>query len=152
LPVSLPRISWFSFEPGSSVTQLNPGNNKMNFRITEFYLIYFLCRNYLKLFHCVLWIFYYKLFCFQDWGNYANMSQGVALNVIYVCDVLLICWFGTQLIQDVRVNGLTLLLFLQRHVENAASFRQITNLELLSVVDAFMYSLGFNCQKFKRNM
>jgi len=59
------------------------------------------------------------MFCFQDWGNYADMSQGLALNVIFVCEVLLICWFGTQLTQHVRVNGLVLLLFLQRHLEGA---------------------------------
>ena len=30
------------------------------------------------------------------------MSQGVALYVAYASDVLLICWFGTQLTQHVR--------------------------------------------------
>jgi len=31
------------------------------------------------------------------------MNQGVALNVVLDCEVLLICWFGTQLTQNVRV-------------------------------------------------
>ena len=38
------------------------------------------------------------------------MSQGVAVYVTYACDVLLICWFGTQLTQRVRENVLLLLL------------------------------------------
>ena len=90
------------------------------------------------------------MFCFQDWGNYADMSQGLALNVIFVCEVLLICWFGTQLTQHVRVNGLVLLLFLQRHLEGAWRFQQIRKLWLLSVVDTFMYSLVFHCHKYKK--
>jgi len=40
------------------------------------------------------------------------MSQGVALYVAYASDVLLICWFGTQLTQHVRQNMLLLLLLL----------------------------------------
>ena len=59
----------------------------------------------------------------------------MALNMVFACDVLLICWFGTQLTHQVRVNGLLLLLFLKRHVENAGNFQQIRKLELLSVVD-----------------
>jgi len=42
----------------------------------------------------------------QNWGDYAGMSQGVAVYVTYVSDVLLICWFGTQLTQHVRQNVL----------------------------------------------
>jgi hypothetical protein len=38
----------------------------------------------------------------QNWGNYADMSQAVAIYVTFFCDVLLICWFGTQLTQHVR--------------------------------------------------
>ena len=40
------------------------------------------------------------------------MSQGVAVYVTYASDVLLICWFGTQLTQHVRNNVLLLLLLL----------------------------------------
>jgi hypothetical protein len=40
------------------------------------------------------------------------MSQGVALYVAYASDVLLICWFGTQLTQHVRQKVLSLLLLL----------------------------------------
>jgi hypothetical protein len=79
------------------------------------------------------------------------MSQGVALNVIFVCEVLLICWFGTQLTQHVRMNGLLMFLFLQRHVENEVSGQHITNLELLSVVDPFIYFLKF-FQNLKRKI
>jgi hypothetical protein len=46
------------------------------------------------------------------------MSQAVEIYVVMTFDVFLICWFGTQLTQHVRKNGLFLLLFLQRYVEN----------------------------------
>jgi len=38
----------------------------------------------------------------QNWGNYADMSQGVAGYTTFAIDVLLICWLGTQLTQHVR--------------------------------------------------
>jgi len=38
----------------------------------------------------------------QNWGNYADMGQAVAIYTTYTVDVLLICWFGTQLTQHVR--------------------------------------------------
>jgi len=38
------------------------------------------------------------------------MSQAVFIYVAFGSDVLLICWFGTQLTQQVRQNGLFLLL------------------------------------------
>ena len=48
-------------------------------------------------------------FCFlcheiylQNWGDYADMSQGVVVYALYASDVLLICWFGTRLTQHVR--------------------------------------------------
>jgi len=67
------------------------------------------------------------------------MSQAVVQYVAFGCDVLLICWFGSQLTQHVRAYGLLLLmLFLKRHVGNAESFQQIRNLELLSFVDPFL--------------
>jgi len=34
------------------------------------------------------------------------MSQAVLVYVTYAGDVVLICWFGTQLTQHVRQNGL----------------------------------------------
>jgi hypothetical protein len=49
---------------------------------------------------------------FQAWGDYANVSQSMAIYVIMASDVLLICWFGTQLTQHVRMNDLILLLLL----------------------------------------
>jgi len=39
-------------------------------------------------------------------GDYADMSQGVIIYVAFGIDVFLICWFGTQLTQHVRQNGL----------------------------------------------
>jgi hypothetical protein len=46
----------------------------------------------------------------QNWGDYANMSQGVAIYVTFGIDVLLICWFGSQLTYRVRENIFLLLL------------------------------------------
>jgi hypothetical protein len=43
---------------------------------------------------------------FQNWGNYADMSQAVVVYTMYTVDVLLICWLGTQLTQHVRNNYL----------------------------------------------
>ena len=40
----------------------------------------------------------------QNWGNYVDMSQAVIIYVMFASDVLLICWFGTQLTQHVRDN------------------------------------------------
>jgi len=42
----------------------------------------------------------------QNWGDYTDMSQAVLAYGTYACDVLLICWFGTQLTQHVRQNVL----------------------------------------------
>jgi hypothetical protein len=53
---------------------------------------------YLAIFTVPLRLSYYL----QNWGNYADMSQGVAICITYAFDVLLICWFGTQLTQHVR--------------------------------------------------
>jgi hypothetical protein len=46
----------------------------------------------------------------QNWGDYADMSQAMAVYVAFGCDVLLICLLGTQLTEHVRENGLLLLL------------------------------------------
>ena len=50
-------------------------------------------------------------FFVQNWGDYADMSQGVLIYVAYALDVLLVGWFGTQLTKHVRQNDLLLLLF-----------------------------------------
>jgi hypothetical protein len=55
-------------------------------------------------------ILYYENF-FQNWGDYADMSQAVIIYMIFGSEVLLICWFGTRLTHHVRENGLLLLLF-----------------------------------------
>jgi hypothetical protein len=52
----------------------------------------------------------YVNFFLQNWGDYADMTQGVAIYLLFSSDVLLICWFGTQLTKNVRKN--VLLLFL----------------------------------------
>jgi hypothetical protein len=50
------------------------------------------------------------IFFLQNWGDYTDMSQAVVIYVAYASDVVLICWFGTQLTKHVRQNGLLLLL------------------------------------------
>jgi hypothetical protein len=42
----------------------------------------------------------------QNWGNYVDMIQAVVIYAAFATDVLLICWFGTQLTQHVRDNYL----------------------------------------------
>jgi len=46
----------------------------------------------------------------QNLGDYADMSQAVFIYVTFGSNVLLICWFGTQLSHHVRENGLLILL------------------------------------------
>ena len=48
-------------------------------------------------------IFYFISF-FQNWGDYTDMIQAVTVYVVYAFDVVVICWFGTQLTQHVRQN------------------------------------------------
>jgi len=50
----------------------------------------------------------------QNWGNYADMSQAVTIYATFTTDVLLICWFGTQLTQHVRDNTYYILKFLRK--------------------------------------
>ena len=53
------------------------------------------------------------------------MSQAMAIYVLFAFEVLVICWFGTQLTQRVRVNNLLLLLFVVRQAEMLGSFQDI---------------------------
>jgi len=48
------------------------------------------------------------------------MTQGVAIYLLFSSDVLLICWFGTQLTQHVRKNVLLLfmMILLQHQFDN----------------------------------
>jgi hypothetical protein len=46
----------------------------------------------------------------QNWGDYADMNQGGIIYISYACDVLLICWFGTQLTQHVREKDVNIFL------------------------------------------
>jgi len=48
----------------------------------------------------------------QNWGDYTDMSQAVILYIFNTCEVLLFCWFGSQLTQQVTQNGLLLFLLL----------------------------------------
>jgi hypothetical protein len=71
--------------------------------------------------HCLKYIFI--LLCFwsyeiilQNWGNYSDMSQGLVIYIVSAADVLLICSFGTQLTQYVRIC--VLFLYLTRYVHN----------------------------------
>ena len=70
------------------------------FCITPLFLIYYIFHSFVIWNHLSFQFFWY---CFlQNWGDYADMSQGVAVYVTFTGDVLLICWFGTQLTQRVR--------------------------------------------------
>jgi len=42
----------------------------------------------------------------QNWGNNADMNQGVAGYITHIIDVFLILWLGTKLTQHVRDNYL----------------------------------------------
>ena len=64
------------------------------------------CLKYIFIFLC----FWYNETILQNWGNYSDMSQGLAIYIVFAADVLLICWFGTQLTQHVRICGLYLCL------------------------------------------
>ena len=68
-----------------------------------------------QLFPCTLYIT--KTFL-QNWGDYAGMSQAVAVYVAFFSHVLLICWFGTQLTQHVRENTLFLLVTLFKKIRS----------------------------------
>jgi len=92
----------------------------------------------LNVFLCSILYCYYKVILFKNWGDYADLSQAVVLYVIYACNVLLICWFGTQLTQHVSMNGLLLLFFLQRHVDNAKSFQRSRNSELVTLISVLL--------------
>jgi len=57
----------------------------------------------LQAFHCTLVLLTFCK-CLQNWGDYADMNQGVVVYMTLAGDVILICWFGTQLTQHVREN------------------------------------------------
>jgi hypothetical protein len=80
---------------------------------------------------CVLLIL--QKILLQNWGDYADMSQALIVYVSYTSDVLLICWFGTQLTQHVRQNVfflffLFLVLTLKHYVHNVyGASNQLSN-------------------------
>ena len=55
----------------------------------------------LHAFHCTCVLLTLRKYL-QNWGDFADMNQGVAIYVMFTGDVLLICWLGTQLTQHVR--------------------------------------------------
>jgi len=55
--------------------------------------------------------FSYNKICLQNWGDIADVTQGVVIYLLYSSDVLLICWLGTKLTQYVRQKELFLFLF-----------------------------------------
>ena len=52
----------------------------------------------------------------KNWGDYADMSQGVVVYLTFTSDVLLVCWLGTQLTK--HVSEKLLIIFLRRYVHN----------------------------------
>ena len=70
------------------------------FCITPLFLIYYIFHSFVIWNHLSFQFFWYWFF--QNWGDYTDMSQGMTVYVTLAADVLLICWFGTQLTQRVR--------------------------------------------------
>jgi len=90
----------------------------------------------------------------QNWGNHADISQAVAIYVCFVCDVLLICWFGTQLTQHVRQKGfyLSLLTFCYPHyVHNVdVASNQLRSYDPIWILRIFqLYKLFYTKQSFQ---
>jgi len=46
----------------------------------------------------------------QNWRDFADVTQGVAIYLVYSSDVLLICWLGSQLTKHVRQKEWLLIL------------------------------------------
>jgi len=72
----------------------------------------YLCKDTLIILFFSYVYCYYKILFFQAWGDYASMSQTVAIYVALACNVFLICWFGTQLTQHVSVNGIIIIIII----------------------------------------
>ena len=81
----------------------------------------------------------------QNWGNYSDMSQGMAIYIVFAADVLLICWFGTQLTQRVRKSDL--FFYSTRYVYNAkdthsSSSKESVSLYSTACVEKFYSNFG----------
>jgi hypothetical protein len=82
----------------------------------------------------------------QNWGDYTDMSQAATVYFTYASDVVLICWFGTQLTQHVRQNGLLLLLltFITFFVHNVyGASNQIWNYGTVLELSTFLPNTAF---------
>jgi len=86
----------------------------------------------------------------QNWGDFTDMSQAMLIYVVNVCDVLLICWCGSQLTQQVRQKGiLVLLLVLLAHcIHNVYwASNQLRNYGKIWILSIFLPYQAF-CIKF----
>jgi hypothetical protein len=68
----------------------------------------------------------------QNWGDYADMSQGVMVYLTFTSDVLLVCWLGTQLTK--HVSEKLLIIFLRRYVHNG----ETKSSQYFSVLSGFL--------------
>jgi len=77
------------------------------------------------------------------------MSQAVAIYILFAGDVLLICWFGTQLTQHVRDNYLfysKVFAYIMR--KGLKKYRNLTR----TGVSFFLYYLAFYTDFFFQNL
>jgi hypothetical protein len=78
----------------------------------------------------------------QNWGDFADISQAVTVYVAFGSHVLLLCWFGTQLTQRARENGLLLLLltWFEKIVLNVdVAPNQLSNYTTISALSSLLY-------------
>ena len=92
----------------------------------------------------------------QNWGDYTDMSQAVIIYVSYASDVLLICWCGTQLTQQVRKDGLLLLLLLAllaHYIHNVYwASNQLRNNGPNSALSVLVPYPAYNIQFYRKNV
>jgi hypothetical protein len=124
--------------------------------ITPLFLIYYVFNRLVnrnpQYFQC----FWYYTFFLQNWGDYTDISQAVLVYVTYASDVLLICWFGTQLTQHVRKNGLLLVLLTLWHSVHIMCMEPLINWEIMAQLEYWVfvcptksYALNFPLQNIK---
>jgi len=58
------------------------------------------------------------------------MTQAVLIYVTFASDVLLICWFGTQLTQNVRKNGVFFGCYARANISHVAAITYLINKKL----------------------
>jgi len=58
------------------------------------------------------------------------MTQAVIVYVAFASDVLLICWFGTQLTQHVRKNGFFFSCYARANISLVAAIKYLINKNL----------------------